>query len=83
VTQPPSYHSLHITTADIPRTSIFNLPYGLEVICNRVGGWCLWGTTEPGPGAKPQSRLIAGEYEGPKRWLVLDVDGHIIVDSRP
>jgi hypothetical protein len=32
----PSYHDLHITTAQIPRTSIFNLPYGLLVTCDRT-----------------------------------------------
>ena len=32
----PSYHDLHITTAQIQRMSIFNLPYGLEVACTRV-----------------------------------------------
>lgn len=72
-----SYHDLHITTANIPRTSIFNLPYGTEVSCTRVAGWRLWANNHL---ANPD--LIAGEYEG-KRWLVLDVAGHIIVDSRP
>lgn len=70
----PSYHDLHITTEKIPRTSIFNLPYGVEVTCNRVSGWVLWsddGTAK---------RKVAGEYD--EHWLVLDVDGRIIVDSR-
>ena len=64
----PSYHDLHVTTATIPRTSIFNLAYGYEISCNRVGGWCLWF----------KSQRVAGEYaEG----LRLDVGGHIICDS--
>jgi hypothetical protein len=71
--QPPSYHDLHVTTEQIPRTSIFDLPYGLEVTCTRTGGWGLWDY--------PRSKKLAGEYDGP-RWLVLDVAGHVIVDSR-
>jgi hypothetical protein len=64
----PSYHDLHITTVGIPRTSIFDLPYGYEVSCNRVGGWCLWLNGEK----------VAGEYD---LGLRLDVDGHVICDS--
>lgn len=64
----PSYHDLHITTAKIPRTSIFNLPYGYEVTCTRVGGWRLWRDGD----------LIAGEYD---RGLILDVAGSVIVRS--
>lgn len=70
----PSYHDLHITTADIERTSIFNMPYGVEVQCNRVTGWQLIDLDK--------KAVVAGEYEGADRWLVLDVDGHVIVDSR-
>lgn len=64
----PSYHDLHITTASIPRTSIFNLAYGYEVSCNRVGGWCLWFNDE----------RVAGEYD---EGLRIDVAGHVICDS--
>ena len=64
-----SYHDLHITTATIPRTSIFDLPYGTEVICNRVSGWSLARGDEQ----------IAGEYD--ENGLRLDVAGHVIVDS--
>lgn len=76
----PSYHDLHITTAQIPRTSIFNLPYGLQVTCSRVAGWQLWEMTS----SKPLSSgaLLAGEHDGPGKWLVLDVAGHVIMDSR-
>jgi hypothetical protein len=81
MTEPPSYHDLHITTAGIPRTSIFNLPYGLEVMCTRVSGWTLW-DTHPDADSLVEPGLVAGEYEGPEQWLILDVDGHIIVDSR-
>jgi hypothetical protein len=64
----PSYHSLHITTASIPRTAISNLPFGYEVSCNRVGGWCLW----------LRDVRVAGEYGD---GLLLDVAGHVICDS--
>lgn len=72
MSESPSYHDLHITTKDIERTSLSDLPHGYEVSCNRVSGWCLW----------KRSVLVAGEYDAP-RWLVLDVAGHVIVDSRP
>lgn len=72
-----SYHDLHITTSSIERTSIFNLPHNHEVRCNRVTGWELWETIPS------REKLLAGEYAGIDRWLVLDVDGAVIVDSRP
>ena len=74
----PSYHDLHVTTAKIPRTSIFNMPYGYQVMCSRVSGWQLWRDA-----SRPQDWvLIAGEYDSLDKWLVLDVGGHVIVDSR-
>lgn len=73
----PTYHDLHITAPGIPRKSIFNLPYGLEVSCCRVTGWQLWDVRMP----REQSVLIGGEYDGPEHWLILDVAGHVIVDS--
>lgn len=72
----PSYHDLHITTAEIPRTSIFNLPFALFVICTRTGGWELW---EKWDG---KERQLAGEYNN-DNGLRLDVNGTIIVDSLP
>lgn len=79
----PTYHSLHIRTEKIPRTSIFNLPFGLEVQCTRVGGWQLWRANTHLPRFHKASdfTILAGEYDD--KWLVLDVDGHIICDSRP
>jgi hypothetical protein len=68
----PTYHDLHITTAQIPRTSIFNLSYGLQVTCNRAAGWVL----------SSGNVILAGEYEEPEKWLVLDVAGHVIINSR-
>jgi len=65
----PTYHDLHITTEKIPRTSIFDLPYGYEITCERIEGWSLWlkGVT------------VASEYSTP--GLRLDVAGHVICDS--
>jgi len=74
----PSYHDLHVTTAEIPRTSVFSLPYDLWVICSRISGWELWRTASRPAGWK----LLAGEYASLDKWLVLDVDGSVIVDSR-
>lgn len=75
-----SYHHLHITTAKIPRSRLFDLPYGLSVTCNRVSGWEAW--QAPGDGPASESVLLGGEYAGPDRWLVLDVAGYVILDSR-
>jgi hypothetical protein len=69
----PSYHDLYITTAQIPRTSIFNLPYNLRVDCTRIAGWQLWDSFD-------NSKCLAGEYDA--NWLVLDVAGFVIVDGR-
>jgi hypothetical protein len=73
----PSYHDLHITTDDIPRTSIFNLPFRVEVHCTRAAGWQVWARKE---NHHPEE-LLGGEYGGPGKRLRLDVDGHVIVDS--
>jgi hypothetical protein len=74
--RPLSYHDIHITTEKIFRTSIFNLPFNLMVTCTRVGGWELWDTS----GGISTAVLLAGEYDD--SWLVLDVAGHVILDSR-
>lgn len=75
--EPPSYHDLHITTPTIERTSIFNLPFRVHVMCSRVGGWEAWAMKEQD---LPEERL-GGEFGGEK-WLVLDVAGHVICDGR-
>jgi hypothetical protein len=72
----PTYHDLYVTTADIKRARIFDLPYGLDVRCCRVAGWQLWNMNTPEP------VCLAGEFDGADKWLVLDVAGHVIVDSR-
>lgn len=73
----PSYHDLFVTMFRTPRTSIFDLPFALDVRCNRVTGWQVWDTT---PG---HERIVAKEYPGAdlELGLLLDVAGHVIVDS--
>ncbi len=63
-----SYHDLYITTSKIKRTRLFNMPYGYEIICNRIGGWQL----------VMENKIIAGEYD---KGLRLDINGHIFIDS--
>lgn len=77
-TTAPSYHDLHITTPTIERTSIFNLPFRVQVRCTRVGGWEARAAEE----SDLPEELLGGEY-GAEDWLVLDVAGHVICDSRP
>lgn len=78
---PPSYHDLHITTADLARRSVFDLPYSYRVTCTRAGGWELWHISHNmALGALPaHEELLAGEYH--TKGLRLDVAGHVIVDS--
>ena len=71
----PGYHDLYITTPSIRRTSIFNLPYSIQLHCTRTAGWQVWEVWNG------QEKLLAGEYEGPDKGLLLDVNGVIIVDS--
>lgn len=73
MSKPHSYRDLEIETAEIPKTSTFNLPYDLSVTCTRAGGWELWDNSGS------TSRLIAGEYD--TNWLRLTVGDTVIVDS--
>lgn len=73
-----TYHDLYITTPHIQRRSIGSLPYELMITCTRAGGWELWRMNVHGI----SDELLAGEYAHPDQWLVLDVAGHVIVDSR-
>jgi hypothetical protein len=81
----PSYHDLFITTAKIPRTALFNLPFRVEVICSRASGWTVWAKGEERAGLKEE--LLGGEYgyddETGEGWLILDVAGHEICNSMP
>jgi hypothetical protein len=74
----PSYHDLYITTQGIERTSIFNLPFNVQVICTRVGGWEVWNTHSSTDLNK--WTLLGSEYDEEKP-LKLDVKGKVIVDS--
>lgn len=74
----PSYHDLHITTGDIKRTSIFNLPFNVQVVCTRVGGWEVWNTH--GSTDLNMWTLLGGEYDF-ENPLKLDIDGTVIVNS--
>lgn len=67
------YLDLHVTTAELPRTSIFNLPFSLTVTCTRTGGWELWQKSANG------STLLASEFG--ENGLRLDVAGQVIIDS--
>lgn len=71
----PSYHDVHVTTATIKRTSLFNLPYRLQLKCTRATGWQLWALEE---GDLPEE-LLGGEYD--ERGIRIDVAGVIICDS--
>ena len=72
-----TYHDLFITTKDIDRTSIFDLPYNYRVECQRTTGWILTHTNLD----TMNTIVIASEYDD-ENWLVLDVKGYVIVDSR-
>jgi hypothetical protein len=72
----PTYHDLYVTTPDIERTSIGDLSYDLNVSCARGGGWALFTWTERG------YKTVVGEYEGKDKWLILDVAGVVICNSR-
>jgi len=74
-----SYHDLFITTKDIPRTSIFDLPFNYELYCTRASGWML---VFHHLDMTDTVTKVAGEYMGGDEWLVLDVKGHVILDSR-
>lgn len=73
----PSYHDLHITTEDMARTSIFNLPFNVFVQCTRTGGWEVWHK----PDRYQPEKLLAGEYAGAGQGMILDVAGLVIADS--
>ena len=70
-----SYHDLYVTTANMKRTRLFNMPLNATVICTRTGGWELWN------GLGSDAKQIAGEYAGKDKWLRLDVCGRVIAQS--
>lgn len=81
-----TYHDVHVTTEQVERTAIFDLPYGYELTCNRVSGWTLWGPPQKaldnivGPFPAPAEPVkVAGEYD--KAGLRIDIAGVVICDS--
>jgi hypothetical protein len=72
----PSYHDLYITTEKIKRTRLCDLPFNFMVTCTRVGGWELWDVFK----GFNASICLGGECSD--KWLVLDSNGTILVDSR-
>ncbi|QDH83663.1 hypothetical protein [Achromobacter phage Motura] len=73
MTTPRSYHDLFITTPDIERTSISDLPFPLMVTCSRLGGWELWS------GCSADSKLLAGEYHS--KGIKLECQGVVLVNT--
>lgn len=73
----PSYHDLHITTERLIRTRITDLPFNVFVQCRRTTGWVVYHR----PDDRGEPVLLAGEYEGEGKGLILDVAGHVICDS--
>jgi len=76
----PSYHDLHVTTTHIPRTSVFDLPFMIDVRCCRTAGWQVWDMSAI---HGEHGKKIAGEFAADHEGLRLDVAGHVIVDSLP
>ena len=70
-----NFRDLYITTKDISRTAICDLPFSLEVVCTRVAGWQLWNYHHK----YGQHYIVAGEFE--KEGLILDINVEVIVDS--
>lgn len=76
--EPPTYHDLHLSMNDLPRTSIFDLPFNVVVHCTRSTGWQVWHRPDRD---KPEV-LLASEYTDTiQEAMILDVAGHVIVDS--
>jgi len=70
-----TYHDVYITTRDSERKSIFDLPYGYVINCSRTRGWSVW----------LNETLVTDEFRStymPKPWMVIDVAGHVIIDTR-
>lgn len=71
-----TYHDLHVTTPKITRTSIFHLPFRVEVSCTRVSGWQVWAKKE---GGWPEE-LLGSEFDA-RLPLRLDVAGVDIINT--
>lgn len=75
--QPPGNADLFVTTADIPRTPLIHLADSYLVECSVVWGWELMRVNIG------ERVTIATEHsQETYGWLVLDVSGFVICDSR-
>jgi hypothetical protein len=72
-----SDHILYVTTSKIPRTPITGMSSRIHISRGNRDGWGAWLLQE---GDSPEEYL-GGEFEK-DLWLVLDVDGRIICNSR-
>lgn len=76
-----SYHGIYITTVDIPRTSLFDLPYGYELVITRVCGCVLYynsGRREEEP------RVVASEFPlSSDAGLKVEYGREVLCDSLP
>ncbi|MFL5285973.1 MAG: hypothetical protein ACJ8AW_34600 [Rhodopila sp.] len=55
-----SYHDLYITTSEIQRTSIRDMPFRVQVRCTRLSGWTVWTLRE----GNLRDSYLGGEYGG-------------------
>ena len=74
-----SYHDVYVTTELVPRTSLFNLPYNIELRCTRIAGWELIENTCGVTKQPTEARILGSEY-GADAGLTIDVAGTTILD---
>lgn len=67
--QMPTVADVYITTSQIQRKKLIELPYGHDLVCDRSEGWTLHFKDEK----------LAGEFAG--GLLIVDVGGVIICNS--
>lgn len=80
-----SFRNVYITTPRIMRQRLTDLPYGVRIVCDRAAGWRVFAGKDDRPReivVSEHRELLAGEFDGPDRWLILDINGQTIVDSR-
>lgn len=76
-----SYHGIYITTVDMPRTSLFDMPYGYELVISRVCGCVLYyrqGTRDEEP------RVVASEFPlSSLGGMKVEYGNEVLCDSLP
>ncbi len=76
-----SYHGIYITTVDMPRTSLFDMPYGYELVISRVCGCVLYyrqGTRDEEP------RVVASEFPlSDKGGIKVEYGKEVLCNSLP